>query len=42
MLPVTDQIASECLSLPVHPGLNDQDINTIAEVVNTTYEELVK
>lgn len=42
MLPVTDQIASECVSLPVHPGLNEQDINTITEVVNTTYKELVK
>lgn len=41
-LSVTDQIASECVSLPVHPGLSEQDINTITEVVNTTYKELVK
>lgn len=42
MLPVTEQIASECVSLPVHPALTDQDIDTIVDVVNTTFEELVK
>ncbi|MCX7521053.1 DegT/DnrJ/EryC1/StrS family aminotransferase [Microbacterium sp. STN6] len=33
-LPVTDTVAAQCLSLPVHPALSDDDLQTIAETVN--------
>jgi dTDP-4-amino-4,6-dideoxygalactose transaminase len=33
-LPVAEQMASEVLSLPVHPGLDSHDLDTIVEVVN--------
>ena len=34
-LPVTEQIAGQCLSLPVHPSLSNAELETIAEAVNT-------
>jgi dTDP-4-amino-4,6-dideoxygalactose transaminase len=35
-LPVTEQVASECLSLPVHPSLSQGDLEKIVTVVNDT------
>jgi len=34
-LPVTEQAAREALSLPVHPSLSQQDLETIVTAVNT-------
>lgn len=34
-LPVTDQVAKECLSIPVHPSLSDEDLERIVTAVNT-------
>ena len=34
-LPVTEQVARECLSLPVHPSLAQGDLDKIVSVVNT-------
>jgi dTDP-4-amino-4,6-dideoxygalactose transaminase len=34
-LPVTEQVARECLSLPVHPSLTHGDLDKIVAVVNT-------
>ncbi len=34
-LPVTEQIALKCLSLPVNPILSQQDLETIVEAVTT-------
>ena len=33
-LPVTEQVARECLSLPVHPSLSQSDLERIVEAVN--------
>ena len=33
-LPVTEQVALQCLSLPVHPSLSKKDLETIVETVN--------
>ncbi len=33
-LPVTEKVAAQCLSLPVHPALNKRDLETIVTVVN--------
>ena len=33
-LPVTEQVAKQCLSLPVHPSLSQGDLEKIVEVVN--------
>ena len=33
-MPVADQISDEVLALPVHPGLNDADLNQIVSAVN--------
>ena len=33
-LPVTEQVAKQCLSLPVHPSLSQSDLEKIVEVVN--------
>lgn len=33
-LPVTEQVAKECLSLPVHPALSQADLEKIVESVN--------
>ena len=35
-LPVTERVAEECMSLPIHPELGDAEIERIAEVVATT------
>jgi perosamine synthetase len=35
VLPVTDAMAKQVISLPVHPGLTDTDLKTIAEVILT-------
>jgi dTDP-4-amino-4,6-dideoxygalactose transaminase len=34
-LPTTEQVARECLSLPVHPSLTQADLEKIVSVVNT-------
>lgn len=34
-LPVTEQIAKECLSIPVHPSLKKRDLEKIIEVINS-------
>lgn len=34
-LPVTESVASRCLSLPIYPELNDQKIDYIVSVVNS-------
>jgi len=39
-LPVTEQVAQECLSLPVHPSLSEHDLDVIIEQVNAVIEEL--
>lgn len=33
-LPVTEQVAKQCLSLPVHPSLSRGDLEKIVEVIN--------
>lgn len=33
-LPVTEQVAKQCLSLPVHPSLSQGDLEKIVEVIN--------
>lgn len=35
-LPVTESVARECLSLPVHPSLTQSDLETIVAAVNST------
>ena len=35
-LPVTEIVARECLSLPVHPSLTQADLETIVNAVNST------
>lgn len=34
-LPTTEQVAQQCLSLPVHPSLTQKDLETIVEAVNS-------
>jgi dTDP-4-amino-4,6-dideoxygalactose transaminase len=34
-LPVTEKVAAQCLSLPVHPALKKRDLETIVTVVNS-------
>lgn len=34
-LPVTEQVARQCLSLPVHPSLSQADLETIVTTVNS-------
>ena len=34
-LPVTEQVATQCLSLPVHPSLSQGDLEKIVEVINS-------
>lgn len=34
-LPVTEQVAKECLSLPVYPGLTEEQLDRIVSAVNT-------
>jgi dTDP-4-amino-4,6-dideoxygalactose transaminase len=38
-LPVTDQVAADCLSLPVHPSLSEQDLEQIVGAVNEVAKE---
>ena len=33
-LPVTEQVAKQCLSIPVHPSLSQGDLEKIVEVIN--------
>jgi len=35
ILPVTDQVYSRIISLPMHPELSDEDINLICHIVNS-------
>jgi dTDP-4-amino-4,6-dideoxygalactose transaminase len=35
-LPTTEQVTQQCLSLPVHPSLSQQDLETIVSAVNAT------
>ena len=34
-LPITDRIAGEVVSIPVHPALSDDDVSRVIEVVNS-------
>ena len=38
--PASEQLAEEVISIPVHPGLSDDDVTTVIEAVNATAEEL--
>jgi len=38
--PVSEQLTEEVLSIPVHPGLSDADVDTVIEAVNATAAEL--
>jgi dTDP-4-amino-4,6-dideoxygalactose transaminase len=38
--PVSEQLAEEVVSIPVHPGLTDDEVDTVIEVVNTVADEL--
>ncbi|HVM24923.1 MAG TPA: DegT/DnrJ/EryC1/StrS family aminotransferase [Candidatus Limnocylindrales bacterium] len=38
--PVTDALTSEVLSIPVHPGLSDDEVDTVIEAVNATADEI--
>ena len=33
-LPVTEQVAKQCLSIPVHPSLSQGDLEKVVEVIN--------
>jgi len=39
-LPVTDRLTAEVLSIPVHPSLTDEEVETVIEAVNLTAAEL--
>lgn len=39
-LPQTEELAKECLSLPVHPSLSQSDLETIVSAVNEVAAEL--
>jgi perosamine synthetase len=36
LLPITEKVARECLSLPVHPSLSKRDLHAIVDAVNAT------
>jgi dTDP-4-amino-4,6-dideoxygalactose transaminase len=38
--PVSEQLAEEVVSIPVHPGLSDANVDTVIEVVNAVAAEL--
>ncbi len=38
--PISEQLTEEVLSIPVHPGLSDEDVDTVIEAVNATAAEL--
>jgi perosamine synthetase len=39
-LPVTDRLTEQVLSIPVHPGLTDDEVATVIGAVNETADEL--
>jgi dTDP-4-amino-4,6-dideoxygalactose transaminase len=38
--PVTDRLTEQVVSIPVHPGLNDDEVDAVIEAVNATAAEL--
>ncbi len=40
VLPVTDRLTAEVLSIPVHPTLTDDEVSTVIEAVNATARDL--
>ncbi len=38
--PVSEQLCEEVVSIPVHPGLSDADVDTVIEAVNAVATEL--
>jgi len=36
--PVTEKVAKQVLSLPVHPGLSQEDLQTVVDLINEFYE----
>jgi dTDP-4-amino-4,6-dideoxygalactose transaminase len=38
-LPVTDRLSQEALSIPVHPGLSDDEVTSVIEAVNAVAAE---
>ncbi len=40
-LPVTEEVAADCLSLPVHPSLSEQDLEVIVGAVNEVAKEML-
>ena len=38
--PVTDRLTEQVVSIPVHPGLTDDEVDTVIEAVNATAAEL--
>ena len=38
--PVSEQLAEEVVSIPVHPGLSDDDVDAVIEAVNAVAAEL--
>ena len=38
--PASEQLSEEVVSIPVHPGLTDADVDTVIEVVNAVAAEL--
>lgn len=39
-LPVTERLAAEVLSIPVHPSLSDEEVATVIDAVNRTAAEI--
>jgi dTDP-4-amino-4,6-dideoxygalactose transaminase len=39
-LPQTELLAKECVSLPVHPSLSQQDLETIVQVSNDVISKI--
>ncbi|MDQ4036041.1 MAG: DegT/DnrJ/EryC1/StrS family aminotransferase [Chloroflexota bacterium] len=39
-LPITDRLTAEVLSIPVHPSLSDEEVESVIEAVNATAAEL--
>ena len=40
VLPVTERLTDEILSVPVHPSLTDDEVGTVIDAVNATAQEL--
>ena len=38
--PIAERLSDEVLSIPVHPGLSDDDVSTVIAAVNTVADEL--